>query len=398
MKLTLNVIGISIITIFSSNSLYSQVRPDAIFGDFNGYWTARARTTVPPPVVSNDNNNLIGFTVGTKTYATGVADKILEDKSGIAPSNIVKENYRSFPTSFSVPSNAPDTFLIGMPRFINKVEQTQALAPSLSCDTSLGFYLRDGLNGLNLGTAVFNIPRQQLSFLVNVLADINPNCISDDIPDIIVTQVGNPAGADIFKFTDMNGNLVGQERTVNFTQVNASGQALWNFYSANKCPHTYYTPSGFSNTARDIRILTFKLSDFGLTNENYKSAVKFVQNLSGDSDVAFSAYSTNSMSMYCLENPVSTGVALDTKIGITSQGRAGSEASNNNWPMVRKGGALALESNTKPFVPTRISTANLVNITNPVEGMMVYDTTENCLKIYVNSTIGWKCYNRKTCP
>ena len=396
MKRILNVIGISIITFSSSNYFFSQVRPDAIFGDFNGYWTSQTKTTPTPVVVPNDNNNIIGFTVGSTTYTTGVNDQAIRQRFP----NAVIENYRSFPVSFSI-LNTSETFLVGMPRFINKVEQTQSVSPSLPCGASLGFYLRDGLNGLNIATAVFNIPSQDLNFLVNVLADINPSCINDNIPDIIVTQVGEPAtttaGSDVFRFTDSNGVTIGNAITINFSSVTPSGEALWNFYSAGKpCPYPMYTQ--FSNTKRDIRVLTFKLSDFGITLDNFRRATKFVQKLSGQSDVAFSAYSTNSMSMYCLENPVSTGTALDTKIGITSQGRAGSEASNNNWPMVRKGGALALESNTKPFVPTRISTANLVNITNPVEGMMVYDTTENCLKIYVNSTIGWRCYNRKTCP
>lgn len=382
---------------FTCCLLFGQVRPSAIYGDYNGYWVSQNNTTTY--ATSQDNNNLIGFTVGGVTYATGVNNAALTSHSV----GFVNENYRSFPSSFSVLSTASN-FLVGMPRYINGVQQTQTVAPSLSCDTSLGFYLRDGLNGLNLGTAVFNIPKQELAFYVNVLADINPNCISDDIPDIIVTQVGAPsANADVFKFTDLSGNTIGVEKQVNFSSVASSGTALWNFYSAGSCPHTYYNgpvgnPGGFSNTTRDIRILTFKLSDFGITLSNYASAVRFIQVLSGDSDVAFSAYSTNSMSLYCLENAVTTGTSLPTKTGITSQGRAGSETATNNWPMVRNGGYLALESNTKPFIPTRVTTAGLAAITNPVEGMMVYDTTANCLKIYVSSSIGWKCYNRKSCP
>jgi len=383
------------IALFTSFFSFGQIRPSAIYGDYNGYWTSQANTGY---VTSQDNNNLIGLTVGGVTYATGVNNAALTSH-GIS---FVNENYRSFPSSFSVLSTAAN-FLVGTPRYINGVQQTQAVAPSLSCDTSLGFYLRDGLNGLNLGTAVFNIPKQELAFYVNVLADINPNCINDDIPDIIVTQVGAPAGSDVFKFTDLAGNTIGVEKQVNFASVPSSGLALWNFYSAGSCPHMYYNgpannPGGFSNTTRDIRVLTFKLSDFGITSANYTSAVRFIQVLSGDSDVAFSAYSTNSMSLYCLENAVTTGTPLPTKTGITSQGRAGSETSNNNWPMVRNGGYLALESNTKPFIPTRVTTAGLAAITNPVEGMMVYDTTVNCLKIYVSSSIGWRCYNRKSCP
>ena len=381
-----------LITFFSNSYFYSQLRPTAIFGDYNGYWISQNNTGTY--VTAQDTNNLTGFTVGGVTYATGVNNTSLASH-GIS---FVNENYRSFPTNIGV-TNTSTNFLIGIPRYVNGVLQDGTNRPSLSCDTSLGYYLRDGANGLDLSTAVFNIPVQSLSFLVNVLADINPSCINDDIPDIIVTQVGAPStNFDVFKFTDMAGNTVGTEKQVNFSTVASSGTALWSFYYAGSCPHGYNSGGGFSGTTRDIRVLSFKLSDFGITSTNYQNALKFVQVLSGDSDVAFSAYSTNSLSLYCLENPTTTGTALDTKAGITSLGRAGSETTNDNWPMVRKGGFLALESNNKPFVITRTSTANLANITNPVEGMMVYDTTENCLKLYVNAAIGWRCYNKKTCP
>lgn len=386
-----NIFTIAIFFLFTL-SFESQVRPTAIYGDYNGYWTSQNNTSAY--VTTQDTNNLIGFNVGGVTYSTGVNNAALTSH-GI---NYTNENYRAFPTSFNTLTTATN-FLIGIPRYVNGVLQNQTNTPSLSCDTSLGFYLRDGINGLDLSTAVFNIPVQNLVFFVNVLADINPSCIDDNIPDIIVTQVGAPSSNfDVFKFTDAAGNTVGVQKDVNFSSVSPSGTALWSFYYAGNCPHAYNSASGFSGTTRDVRVLTFKLSDFGITLDNYKSALKFVQVLSGDSDVAFSAYSTNSMSLYCLENPVTTGTSIDTKTGITSLNRAGSETATDNWPMVRKGGYLALESNKKPLVITRSSTANLANITNPVEGMMVYDTTENCLKIYVNATAGWRCYNKKTCP
>lgn len=393
MKRTLLADLLILITFFSSCFTSSQIRPTAIYGDYNGYWTSQNNTSAY--ATTQDINNLIGFSIGGITYSTGVNNAALTN-NGISYTN---ENYRSFPTSFNTLSTSTN-FLIGIPRYVNGVLQNQTNRPSLSCDTSLGFYLRDGINGLDLSTAVFNIPTQNLSFLVNVLADINPTCIADNIPDIIVTQVGAPSTVnfDVFKFTDALGNTVGTQKDVNFSSVAPSGTALWSFYYAGNCPHGYNSGGTFSGTTRDVRILTFKLSDFGITLDNYKNAVKFVQILSGDSDVAFSAYSTNSLSLYCLENAVTTGTALDTKTGFTALGRAGAEATNDNWPMVRKGGYLALESNKKPLVITRSSTANLVNITNPVEGMMVYDTTENCLKIFVNASIGWRCYNKKSCP
>ena len=101
-------------------------------------------------------------------------------------------------------------------------------------------------------------------------------------------------------------------------------------------------------------------------------------------------------------NPV-TNTAAGTPVnhGITLLKRAG--ADNGNWPMNRNSAHTALESNTKGFVITRVPTSGLSAITNPVEGMMVYDTTAKCLKIYVvdNTTpanTGWKCFSTPSCP
>lgn len=100
-------------------------------------------------------------------------------------------------------------------------------------------------------------------------------------------------------------------------------------------------------------------------------------------------------SCYCLKDPNTTGLGTDTKHGITLLNRAGSN-DTDNWPMVRKSAHTVLESNSKGFVPTRMTTANLTNITNPVEGMMVFDTTAKCLKIYDGTA--WKCFITPTCP
>ncbi|GAB0157216.1 hypothetical protein CHRYSEOSP005_24870 [Chryseobacterium sp. Alg-005] len=94
----------------------------------------------------------------------------------------------------------------------------------------------------------------------------------------------------------------------------------------------------------------------------------------------------------------SGGTVYDTKVGITALGRAGS---NTNWPSARKGAHIALEAKTKGFVLTRIADPTI--ITNPIDGMVVYDTTLNCLRVYVidptsSSNSGWKCFNIQTCP
>ena len=97
----------------------------------------------------------------------------------------------------------------------------------------------------------------------------------------------------------------------------------------------------------------------------------------------------------CYEPASSIGSGTDTKMGITLLKRAGN-VNVDNWPMVRKSGLLALESNSRGFVITRIAKANLGLINPAQEGMMVYDTTDKCLKLYSDGA--WKCFSQSACP
>ena len=127
---------------------------------------------------------------------------------------------------------------------------------------------------------------------------------------------------------------------------------------------------------------------------------------------------------FCYKPAQTSGTILDTNHGITALGRAGEHDADgnltNDWPMVRKGAWTALEAKTKGFVVNRMASSNAnvgtepsyttyldepVNssgvavITNPVVGMMFYDTRTDCLKINIDGTrAGWKCFNTQACP
>ncbi|MEC5158708.1 hypothetical protein [Chryseobacterium sp. MP_3.2] len=96
----------------------------------------------------------------------------------------------------------------------------------------------------------------------------------------------------------------------------------------------------------------------------------------------------------CVNPATTSGLGAATKMGITLLKRAGSE-NTAIWPMVRKSGHLALESNTNGFVITRVPTTSLSGITGQ-EGMMVYDTTAKCLKLFSDGA--WKCFSQPACP
>lgn len=94
-------------------------------------------------------------------------------------------------------------------------------------------------------------------------------------------------------------------------------------------------------------------------------------------------------------NDANTSISgVDTNHGITLLARAGAES--GNWPMIRKSAQTVLESNSKGFVLNRLTTAQVNAIISPQEGMMVYDTTLKCLKLYNGTT--WSCFNTPSCP
>lgn len=104
---------------------------------------------------------------------------------------------------------------------------------------------------------------------------------------------------------------------------------------------------------------------------------------------------------YCYKTPViNAGTTLPVRHGITALNRAGS--ATTEWPIVRQSAWTVLEAKTKGFVVNRLSAAQITAITTPVEGMMVYDTTANCLKVFTSNdggaTFAWFCTTTQSCP
>lgn len=94
--------------------------------------------------------------------------------------------------------------------------------------------------------------------------------------------------------------------------------------------------------------------------------------------------------------PGTAGTALTSSVGITTKGNP----TVSNWPESVPNGYLVLDSENKGMVITHMTTAQ-INALTPVEGMLVYDTTAGCVKLYrgtspgVNPTAtGWVCIER----
>lgn len=140
----------------------------------------------------------------------------------------------------------------------------------------------------------------------------------------------------------------------------------------------------------------FNGNDFNTISWNPTSSntVIITQNVVYTTNMSGRGYGLKLVPCICFNPANTSGPGADSKVGITLLQRAGD--SESNWPMVRKGGHLVLESNTKGFVITRIAKIDLGNITNPQPGMMVFDTTDQCLKIYDDGE--WACFSTPSCP
>jgi hypothetical protein len=94
-------------------------------------------------------------------------------------------------------------------------------------------------------------------------------------------------------------------------------------------------------------------------------------------------------------NDANTGATgVDSKIGFSQLQKV--SPNNGSWPASRKSAHVVLESNSKGFVISRLTTVQVNALVSPQEGMMVYDTTAKCLKLYDGTA--WSCFSTATCP
>jgi hypothetical protein len=94
-------------------------------------------------------------------------------------------------------------------------------------------------------------------------------------------------------------------------------------------------------------------------------------------------------------NDANTGATgVDSKVGISQLQKV--SPNNGSWPASRKSAHMVLESNSKGFVISRLTTVQVDALVSPQEGMMVYDTTAKCLKLYDGTA--WSCFSTAACP
>lgn len=283
-----------------------------IVTDFDGYWTSStsARNTNLP----DNRHNLMAFTHNGTLYSTGVNDASLTSHSDVYTQRV----FKAFSTDgITGNTGINSSNFIALGSKVDGSTTANYLSPAVA-GLTVRDVLIDGINGLDLGTGVTNVTSSMV--MAYKVSNIVPGAITDNEPDVLITQTAEPTNtdADIYSFIDVDGNIVGKSISANLSQISHVGTYKLDLFTLpNNIPYETAVPSGNagSNTTREIRLIAFKLSEFGITAANYHLVDKFKLMPSGSSDPAFIAYNANSFLISVpniVENPASAIVCTGT--------------------------------------------------------------------------------------
>ena len=274
----------------------NNARITRIHTDYQGYWTSNNTTTVAAQQPDRQHS-VMAVEYGGITYSTGVNNTTLTN-NGVT---YTAGDFRALPVA-SIAGNTPSgssasNYFAMATRMDGSASAMNPTAPEVAGRTAQDVLI-DGIKGLGLGTGITNFaPNAQMEFIVNNIANSR---IADAEPDIIVSQIADPtsSASDVFYFVDATGAIVGNPVSVQMSAVPAIGTYkldLFNITFNTSYNQAVLTTGQTGNGTRDIRLVGYKLSDFGITTNNDNSIAGFRIIPSGISDPAFIAYNANAL-------------------------------------------------------------------------------------------------------
>jgi hypothetical protein len=381
-----------LVLLLAVGSMSAQTTVTRVITDWNGYWSSIA-TSANAAQQPDDRHNLVGFQVGSTVYSTGVNDGLLTT-NGITFS---PGSYKALPISGISGNAGASAYIVLGKKIDGNINAANYLSPAVDNLTLLDVMI-DGANGLDLGTGSTNISTGAvLNFSISGVVESR---ISDAEPDILITQIADPSSGtnDTFSFRDINGNVVGNAIVVSFNSITAIGTYKMDLFTlADGQPYATVTPSanGSAGTGtRDIRIVSLRLSDFGINSGNYANIASFRFSPGGASDPAFIAYNANAFLIPApeiIQQPTSQvacpGVGNNATFNVVATG----EGLTYQW---RKNGVNISGATSDSYTISNVQASDVgaynVIITNAA-GSVVSNT------VYLNTVAAVQPVNTTTC-
>lgn len=276
--------------VICGSSLFAQDVTE-IWTNYDGFWNSSS--TNINPVRPDNSHELLAFRYGANVFSTGVDDQKLDD-NGVT---YIPLNFRALPIA-SLPTSGSNSYFVGLGQLIDGLDAAVDNGPiipfaPITNGTQVASFLTDGIQGLDLGTNIANIPGGTESRFNLSSAGITLNQIGDNQPDILVSQTAQPVNnnVDQLRFVDSSGNTVGSVVTLNISNEPVVGNWLPDFYNFNSTQ----TTTTFIKSPRPIHFFAVDLADFNINASNAANAVALIYRPGGTSDPSFIAFNEPSL-------------------------------------------------------------------------------------------------------
>lgn len=291
---------------YSGSSGADSFRITEIFTDWNydnnGYYRSNWYVSGNRSTWPDDRHDLLAYTVNGTTYSTGVNDGLLNSKGITFTSQV----FKAYSTN-GISGNPHSGNYLATADLIDGAENGRVLNDFVRA--TVYDVIIDGKNGqgLDLGTGITNFNKEaSISFFSGngVVGAVN-----DGVPDLLLTQMAQAGGTDIYYYSDIDGNVVG--RPIKLSIPNNT-PILFNWYldlyrMNRSVPYDVSYPAGTSfgtNEHRPYRMMAFELEDFQIiggadtTNPNHISNIRTINmQAGGTADVAFIAYNKSAFNI-----------------------------------------------------------------------------------------------------
>lgn len=280
-----------------------------IFTTYNGFWRSSEFQNNPTDrnTWPNDSHDLLAFTYDSVTYSTGVDDQLLED-NGIAFS---PQLFFAYTTDGVSGTTQPANFLAFGDLVDGEVGEGAEITSSNILGTTVYDVIVDGVNGLDLGTGITNFnATDDVGFFS---AGGNLGAVNDIVPDFLITQIARAGGTDVYYYADADKNVVGrpvritiEEDTENIGDALLSNWRLDLYNFPNGINYGLATPATRAlgaNESRPLRMVAFRMEEFGIDATNVLDINNINLVAGGTSDLAFLAYNRES---FDIKTPIFT--------------------------------------------------------------------------------------------